>query len=82
MHERGLKSLVVFGSVFCGTARPDSDVDVLVDIEPGTRFSLIDLAALEDFLEDHLGHKVDLPTKAGPEPDIRARVLSEAELVF
>ena len=52
LRERGLKSLAVFGSVARGAARTDSDVDVLVDIEPDVRFSLIDLVALKDFLED------------------------------
>jgi uncharacterized protein len=82
LRERGLRSLAVFGSVARGTARPDSDVDVLVDIEPGTQFSLIDLVALKDFLEDDLERKVEVVTKAGLESGIRDRVLREAESVF
>lgn len=82
LRERGLKSLAVFGSVVRGAARPDSDIDVLVDIEPDARFSLIDLVALKDFLEDRLDHKVDVVTKAGLESGIRDRVLREAERVF
>lgn len=82
LRERGLKSLAVFGSVIRGSARPDSDVDVLVDIEPGAPFSLIDLIALKDFLEDRLHRKVDVVTKVGLEPGVRDRVLSEAESVF
>ena len=82
LRERGLKSLAVFGSVARGAARTDSDVDVLVDIEPDVRFSLIDLVALKDFLEDRLNRKVDVVTKSGLESAIRDRVLSEAESVF
>jgi uncharacterized protein len=82
LRERGLKSLAVFGSVIRGSARPDSDVDVLVDIEPDARFSLIDLVALKDFLEDRLDRKVDVVTTVGLEPGIRDQVLSEAESVF
>jgi uncharacterized protein len=82
LRERGLRSLAVFGSVARGAARSDSDVDVLVDIEPDTRFSLIDLVALKDFLEDRLDCKVDVVTKAGLEAGIRDRVLREAESVF
>ena len=82
LRERGVKSLALFGSVVRGTARPDSDVDVLVDMEPGVRFSLIDLVTLKDFLEDRLGGKVDVVTRSGLEPGIRDRVLSEAETVF
>jgi len=82
LRERGLKSLAIFGSVVRGAARPDSDIDVLVDVEPNTQFSLIDLVALKDFLEDRLDRKVDVVTKAGLESGIRDRVLSEAESVF
>jgi hypothetical protein len=82
LRERGLKSLAVFGSVIRGEARTDSDVDVLVDVEPDVRFSLIDLVALKDFLEDRLNRKVDVVTKSGLESTIRDRVLSEAESVF
>jgi len=82
VRERGVKSLALFGSALRGTARPDSDIDVLVDIEPEARFSLIDLVALKDFLEDHLDRKVDVVTRAGLEPGIRDRVLREAEIVF
>jgi predicted nucleotidyltransferase len=82
LRERGLKSLAIFGSVVRGAARPDSDRDPLVDIEPDARFSLIDLVALKDFLEDRLDRKVDVVTKGGLESGIRDRVLSEAESVF
>jgi len=82
LRERGLKSLAVFGSVIRGEARTESDIDVLVDVEPDARFSLIDLVALKDFLEDRLNRKVDVVTKSGLESTIRDRVLSEAESVF
>jgi uncharacterized protein len=82
LRERGLKSLAVFGSVARDAARAGSDVDVLIDTEPGTRFSLIDLVALKDFLEDRLSCRVDVVTKAGLEPSLRASVLREAESVF
>jgi putative addiction module CopG family antidote len=82
LRERGLKSLGVFGSVIRSGARADSDVDVLIDIEPDVRFSLIDLVALKDFLEDRLNRKVDVVTKSGLESGIRDRVLNEAESVF
>jgi predicted nucleotidyltransferase len=82
LRERGLKSLAVFGSVIRGEARTDSDVDVLVDVEPDVRFSLIDLVALKDFLEDRLNREVDVVTKSGLDAGIRDRVLREAKSVF
>jgi uncharacterized protein len=82
LRERGLASLSLFGSIARGVGRPESDVDVLVDIAPNVRFSLIDLVSVKDFLEDQLGRRVDVVTKDGLEPAVRDRVLREAQTVF
>lgn len=82
LRERGLEGLALFGSVARGTARPDSDVDVLIDIAPNIRFSLVDLVSVKDFLEDRLGRKVDVVTREGLDPAIRERVIREARTVF
>jgi uncharacterized protein len=82
LRKQGLISLALFGSVVRSTARPDSDIDVLVDVAPDAKFSLIDLVAVKDFLEDQLGRRVDVVTRRGLEPAIRDRVLREAEAVF
>lgn len=50
----------VFGSVARGEAGPGSDVDLLIDVEPGT--GLIELGAMEDELEQALGRQVDVVT--------------------
>ena len=82
LRDRGIQSAALFGSVARGTARADSDIDVLVDVAPGSRFSLVDMAATKDFLEKELGRSVDLVTREGLNPDIRVRVLREAESAF
>jgi uncharacterized protein len=82
LRERGLTSLALFGSVVRSTARPDSDIDLLVDVTADARFSLIDLVSVKDFLEDQLGRTVDVVTKGGLEPAVRDRVFREAEVVF
>jgi uncharacterized protein len=82
LREHGLSSLALFGSVVRGALRPDSDIDVLIDVAPDARFSLIDLVSVKDFLEERLGRKVDVVTREGLDPGIRDRVLREAEAVF
>jgi uncharacterized protein len=82
LREHGLSSLALFGSVVRGTARADSDIDVLIDVVPEARFSLVDLVSVKDFLEERLGRKVDVVTKEGLDPVIRDRVFREAEAVF
>jgi predicted nucleotidyltransferase len=75
-QAHGARNPRVFGSVLRGVNRPDSDIDFLVEFEPGR--TLLDLIGLKLDLEDLLGAKVDLGT-----PDslryIRDQVMTEAQ---
>jgi predicted nucleotidyltransferase len=62
--------------------QPGSDIDILVDFEPGDRIGLIKFASLSEELEGLLGWKVDLVTKPGLRPRVRLQVLREAQLVY
>jgi hypothetical protein len=75
--NHGATNVRVFGSVARGEARPDSDVDFLVTMEPGR--SLFDLGGLLMDLRDLLDCEVDVVTEAGLRTRIRRRVLEEAE---
>lgn len=74
--RHGARNVRVFGSVARGDAKPDSDVDLLVEFEPGT--GLLHHAALIRELEQLLGCKVDVVSQNGVKARIRARVLQEA----
>ncbi|OGP57495.1 MAG: nucleotidyltransferase [Deltaproteobacteria bacterium RBG_13_61_14] len=74
--RHGASNLRIFGSVVRGDADPESDVDFLVNLEPGR--SLLDHAALLLDLEKLLGCKVDVVTERGLKERIRDRVLREA----
>jgi hypothetical protein len=74
--RHGATSVRVFGSVARREADPDSDVDLLVEMEPGR--SLLDLGGLVMELRSLLGCKVDIVTPAGLRDRIRDRVLREA----
>jgi uncharacterized protein len=82
LRERGISAAAVFGSVVRGHARPDSDVDVLVDIDPAAAFDLLDLVGVKNLLADRLGRAVDVVEKEALKPRIRASILAEAETVF
>ena len=66
----------MFGSVLRGTATAASDVDILVDAQPGA--TLFDLGALQVALEELLGVPVDLLTPRDLPPRFRDKVLAEA----
>ena len=74
--RRGVSRLRVFGSVSRGDAGPTSDIDFLVELQPGR--TLIDLGGLQMDLQELLGRKVDLVEPAALHPLIRDRVLAEA----
>ena len=66
----------IFGSSARGDARPDSDLDLLVDLRSGG--SLLDLVAIKQDLEDLLGLSVDVVTERSIRPYIRDAVFKEA----
>jgi len=74
--RNGAVNVRVFGSVARGEDRPDSDIDFLVNLEPGR--SLMDLARLLRELNTLLEHPVDVVTEAGLRPRIKSQVLKEA----
>ena len=76
-RRHGIRRLALFGSVLRGDVRPDSDVDVLVEFEPGQTPGLR-FIAIEDELSRLLGRKVDLNTPGFLSPHFRDRILREA----
>jgi len=66
----------LFGSMARGQALAKSDVDLLIDMEPGR--TLLDLVGLEQELTEMLGREVDVVTDAGISPYLRDRILAEA----
>ena len=74
--RHGARSIRLFGSLARGEARPDSDIDLLVELEPGR--SLLDLVAIKQDLEDVLGRPVDVLTERSLSPYLRDRVLESA----
>jgi len=74
--KHGAYNVRIFGSVARGEANEQSDVDVLVELEPVR--SLLDLGGLLMDLENLLRRKVDVVTVRGLKKRIRERVLKEA----
>ncbi|MFP5489500.1 MAG: nucleotidyltransferase family protein [Acidimicrobiia bacterium] len=75
-RARGASHVRIFGSVARGEATADSDVDFLVDLEPGR--SLFDLGGLLMDLQELLDRNVDVATETGLRPRVARRVLADA----
>lgn len=78
LSRLGVVSLHVFGSVARGEAGPDSDVDFLIELDPGRRISLLAVAHIKGELEDLLGRTVDLVEPHVLKERMREQVLREA----
>jgi predicted nucleotidyltransferase len=77
-----IRRLALFGSVLRDDFRSDSDVDVLVEFEPGYAVGLIRLAGMELELSEILGRKADLRTPADLSRYFRQEVLESAEVQY
>jgi len=77
-----IRKLALFGSVLREDFRPESDVDVLVEFEPGTSAGLIRLAGMELELSALLHRTVDLRTPAELSRYFRDDVLAQAQVQY
>lgn len=77
-----IRRLALFGSALHGDFTPQSDVDVLVEFEPGTRVGFFALAGMQDELSKILGREVDLRTPQCLSRYFRDEVLAEARNIY
>jgi hypothetical protein len=81
--RHGIRRLALFGSVLKGTDRPDSDVDLLVEFDPGLEPGLIGLSAMEQELSGLMGgRRIDLRTTADLSRHFRDDVIRTAEVRY
>ncbi|MGH9788682.1 MAG: nucleotidyltransferase family protein [Candidatus Acidiferrales bacterium] len=80
-RKHHIRRLAYFGSVVRGDFRPGSDIDVLVEFEPGHVPGLA-FFAMEEELSGILGRKVDLNTPLFLSPHLRSQVEKEAETQY
>jgi hypothetical protein len=77
IRHLGVRRLALFGSVLRNEARPDSDVDVLVEFAPREK-TFDRFMALADLLEDTFEHRVEVVTTESLSPFIGPHILAEA----
>ena len=82
IRAMGATSLYVFGSTARDEARADSDLDLFVDYDRDSRFNAFDLVGIKQFLEHELGTGVDVTTRDGLHPMLRADIERSAVRVL
>jgi uncharacterized protein len=82
LRARGLMRLALFGSIARGDVGPDSDVDLLIEVDGARAFGLFAFLDLKNDLAGLLGRPVDLAFADAMRPRLRAAVLRDAVDVF
>ncbi len=82
LRERGVTHAALFGSVARGEQRPDSDIDIMVEIDPDARISLFDYVGIVQYIEELFPVPVDVANREGLKPLVRPRAEREAVYAF
>ena len=77
-----VRELSLFGSALRSDFSPESDVDLLVEFQPGASIGFLELLRMQGELADLLERPVDLVSKRGLRPPIRDEVLQEREIIY
>jgi uncharacterized protein len=77
MKAEGVTKLAIFGSRARGDARPDSDLDVLIEVDPDARFSLLNLSGVALMVEEATGISTQVTLRRSLEPRMGERIADE-----
>jgi predicted nucleotidyltransferase len=82
LRAKGVIELAMFGSRARGDHRPDSDVDLLVAVKSGIKFSLLDLVGVSHIISDEIGVPANLFMKRSLDPTMAATIRADLLEVF
>ena len=82
LRARGVVHAALFGSRARGDERPDSDIDIMIDIEPEAHVSIYDYVGLKDYIAGLFEGPVDVVNREGLKPYVRPAATTEAVYAF
>jgi len=82
LRARGVRHAALFGSVARGEARPDSDLDIVIDLDPDARIDAFEYAGLKMFIEGLFSGPVDVVNRQALKSHLRPFVATDAVYAF
>jgi len=82
LRAHGVKHAALFGSVARGEQRADSDIDILVDLDPAVVVTMFDYAGLKDYVASLFPGSVDVVDREALKPRLRPRAAADAIYAF
>lgn len=82
LRARGIRHAALFGSLARGEARPDSDIDIMIELDPKAKIDVFEYAGLTMYIESLFERPVDVVDRDALKPSIRAPAASDAIYAF
>jgi predicted nucleotidyltransferase len=82
LRAEGVTKLAIFGSRAREDARQDSDLDILIDVDPNAKFSLLDLIGVEHIVRDVTGLETQASIRRSLDPRMAERIADDIIEVF
>lgn len=82
LRGRGVKHAAVFGSVARGENRPDSDIDIMIEIDPEARITVFDYVDIKGYIAQLFEEPVDVVNCEGLKPYVRPAAMADAIYAF
>ena len=82
LRARGVTHAALFGSRARGDARPDSDTDIMIEIDPDAPVTIYDYVAIKDYIASLFDGPVDVVDREGLKPYVRPAATTDAIYAF
>lgn len=82
LRQRGVKHAALFGSVARGDNRRDSDIDIMIEVDPDARITVFDYVDLKEYIAGLFDEPVDVVSSEGFRPYIRSTAMADAIYAF